>query len=236
MILGDGLLIIKGVQKLTLLDYPGHLAATVFTPGCNLRCPFCHNGSLVLDPGIPGLTEQEVLEFLASRAGRLDGVCITGGEPLLQQGLREFILKVRALGLAVKLDTNGFFPARLRELLEGGLVDYVAMDIKNSPRRYGETSGVEGLIISPVLESIRLLRTSEVEHEFRTTLVRELHDPQSVREAAELVAGAEHYFLQSFKDSGDILRPGLSAFSQQELQQLLAAAREQVPAAQLRGV
>ena len=162
-----------------MVDYPGKLAATVFTGGCNLRCPFCHNALLVTPLAeTPEIPEQEVLDFLASRRGLLDGVVLTGGEPLLQPDAADFLRKVRELGFAVKLDTNGCDPARLAEILNQGLVDYVAMDVKNAPARYAETVGIPGFNPAPVEESIRLLRKSTVDYEFRTTLVRELHRPE----------------------------------------------------------
>jgi len=229
-------MIIKGVQKLTLLDFPGRVAATVFTPGCNLRCPFCHNGTLVLVEDEGHLTEAEVLEFLKSRKGRLDGVCVTGGEPLLQQDIGEFLRKIKDIGLEVKLDTNGFFPERLRELLDMGVLDYVAMDIKNSPEAYGTTCGIKGITIAPVLRSIELLKNSSVDYEFRTTVVRELHSAESIEGAARMIEGAPRYFLQNFVDSGDLIGDGLSAYSRDELQDLLKIAQRFVPNAEIRGV
>ena len=164
---------IHGLQKLAMVDYPGKLAATVFTGGCDLRCPFCHNALLVTRLAeTPEIPEREVLDFLSSRKGLVDGVVLTGGEPLLQPDAAEFLQAVRELGFAVKLDTNGCHPAALAEILEAGLADYVAMDVKNSRARYAETVGVPGFDLSPVEESVRLLRESGVDCEFRTTLVR----------------------------------------------------------------
>ena len=181
---------ILGLQKLSLLDFPGKVAATVFTGGCDLRCPFCHNALLVTRLAeTPEIPEQEVLDFLASRRGLLDGVVLTGGEPLLQPDAADFLRKVRELGFAVKLDTNGCDPARLAEILDRGLVDYVAMDVKNAPARYAETVGVPDFDLAPVEESIRLLRKSTVDYEFRTTLVRELHRPEDLDAIAAWLAG-----------------------------------------------
>lgn len=199
-------MLICGLQKLSLLDFPEKLAATIFTGGCNLRCPFCHNAGLVTKlQESAAIPEQEVLAFLRSRIGKLDGVCITGGEPLLQPDLESFIEKVRDLGFAVKLDTNGCTPDRLGALLERGLLDYVAMDIKNSPSKYPETVGLSTFDSAPVFESARALMRSGVAYEFRTTLVSGFHTAKDMEELGVLLEGAEKYFLQSFKDSGDLV-------------------------------
>lgn len=167
---------INGLQKLTLLDYPGKVACTIFFAGCNFRCPFCHNASLVLAPAeAEQISEETVLAFLKKRQGVLDGVCITGGEPLLQPELPAFIEKIRALGYAVKLDTNGYFPARLQQLIDAGLVDYIAMDVKNAPEKYPQTVGISPFDLSPVLKSMEILRTCGMPFEFRTTVVHGLH-------------------------------------------------------------
>ena len=226
---------LAGIQKLTLLDYPGKLACTLFAPGCNLRCPFCHNASLVLGPA-GALEPDEVLAFLRKRRGVLQGVCLTGGEPLLQPDAADFLLRVRELGYAVKLDTNGTFPARLRAAVEAGAVDCVAMDVKNAPDAYGETVGLPDFDLSPVRESVDYLLSGPVDFEFRTTVVRELHDEARLLALARWIAGAPRYFLQPFTDSGDVLRPGLSGYGEAELRALLAAVRTVLPAAQLRSV
>ena len=163
---------IQGLQKMTLLDYPGRVACTVFLGGCDLRCPFCHNGGLVLGPMPAELDSEELLAFLRKRRGLLDGVCVTGGEPLLRPDLPELLSQIKELGYPVKLDTNGGRPAQLRALAEAGLVDYVAMDVKNSPGRYGETAGVPGLDLAPFRESVSFLLQGTVDYEFRTTVVR----------------------------------------------------------------
>ena len=228
--------VFQGLQKLTLLDFPGRMACTLFTGGCNLRCPFCHNAELVLHPKVEGVPEEEVLAFLASRKGKLDGICVTGGEPLLQAELPDFLRRVRELGFLIKIDTNGFFPDRLRELIDGGLCDYVAMDVKNSPASYAKTVGVENVDLSPVRQSVALLLEGRVDYEFRTTVVRELHSLQDMVELSEWIAGAKRYALQVFTDSGALLRPGLSPWDPQTMKQLLAAVRQAVPAAELRGM
>ena len=217
---------IYGLQRLSLLDFPGKLAATVFTGGCNLRCPFCHNASLVTHfADCDKMPEDEVFAFLGKRRGLLDGVCITGGEPLLQNDLEDFIIKIRGLGFLVKLDTNGTFPKRLDYLIGRGLLDYVAMDIKNSYEKYPETSGAPGLDLAPVAESVRLLLRGAVPYEFRTTLVKPLHTAADIEKIGRAVAGAENYFLQNFEDSGDLVGFGslspnmpLSGFSAGETQ------------------
>ena len=228
---------ICGLQKLAMVDYPGKLAATVFTGGCNLRCPFCHNALLVTRlKESPVLTEEEVLDFLSSRRGFLDGLVLSGGEPLMQPGVPEFLEKVRSLGLSVKLDTNGCYPQALEELLQRNLVDYVAMDIKNSPEKYPQTVGVPDFDITPVTESIRLLQKSGVDYEFRTTVVREFHTPEDIRAIGQWVGSAPHYYIQHFVDSGNLISDGLHALEKDELLALQGIAREFCPSAELRGV
>ncbi len=227
---------IHGLQKMTLLDYPGVVACTVFLGGCDFRCPYCHNFEL-LDPNYPALMdEQELLSFLRKRQGLLDGVCITGGEPLLRQELPDLLRSIRRLGYRIKLDTNGSRPERLREILDAGLVDYVAMDIKNSPDRYGRTVGREHFDIAPVRESVRLLMGGPVDYEFRTTVVSELHDEISFRAIAEWIAGARRYFLQPFTDRETVPVAGLSAPDMGLLERYAAIVREFVPETRLRGV
>ena len=199
-------MLINGLQKLSLLDYPGKLAATVFTGGCNLRCPFCHNAPLVLRPNeSERISEDEVLSFLVKRRGILDGVCITGGEPLLQGDLEDFIVKVRELGFLIKLDTNGCFPERLESLIRRGLVDYVAMDIKNSFEKYPLTVGIPDFNPKPVFESAELLIGGSLPYEFRTTLVRAFHTEEDIEDIGRSLKGARNYFLQNFEDSGDLV-------------------------------
>ena len=192
---------IQGFQKLTLLDFPGKMACTVFTAGCNLRCPFCHNSRLVIDPEKTSeYSVDEILAYLKKRQGILDGVAITGGEPLLQPDIDEFIKKVRELGFAVKLDTNGTFPDRLKALVEQGLLDYVAMDVKNSPSGYSETVGIGGYDISKIQESIGFLLENKVDYEFRTTVVREFHSVFEIDGIGKMIKGAKRHYLQAFVD------------------------------------
>lgn len=230
-------MLISGLQKLTLLDYPGRLACTVFTGGCNFRCPFCHNAPLVLPERLSQDTDEEaVLRFLEKRRGVLEGVAVTGGEPLLHKDIGRFLEKVKALGYKIKLDTNGSFPDELSALIEGGLVDRVAMDVKNSPALYARTAGTEP-DMAAVERSKDLLLRGVVDYEFRTTAVKGLHTAESIEAAARWIQGAKEYYLQQFKDSGDVLSiEGLSAFSEEEMRALAEAAGKYVPAVELRGL
>lgn len=226
-----------GLQKLSMVDYPGKLAATVFTGGCNLRCPFCHNALLVTRLNeTPELPEAEVLAFLERRRGLLDGVVLSGGEPLLQPDAADFLRKVRDMGFAVKLDTNGCFPDRLAAILEAGLADYVAMDIKNSREKYPQTVGIPGFDTAPVEESVRLLAKSGVDHEFRTTFVRELHTAADVEAMGQWLRGAPRYFLQNFADSGNLIQEGWHGFTALELQGFADIARPFFSQVELRGI
>ena len=226
---------IHGLQKMTLLDFPGAVACTVFLGGCDFRCPYCHNAEL-LDPNFPPLMDEtELLAFLKKRQGLLDGVCITGGEPLLRQELPTLLGEIRALGYKIKLDTNGAHPAQLRRILDAGLADYVAMDIKNSPERYAETIGRAQFDVTPIRESVRLLMAGDTDYEFRTTVVAELHGEEDIRAIGRWIAGARRYFLQPFTDRETVPLAGLSAPTQAQLDRFLAIAREFVPETQLRG-
>lgn len=227
---------IKGLQKLTLLDFPGRIAATVFLGGCSFRCPFCHNASLVLGRGGEDITEGELLAFLKKRQGVLEGVCITGGEPTLHKELPELLAKIRELGYKIKLDTNGYQPEALISLCERGLVDYVAMDIKASKDNYKRVSGIDSLDISKIERSVYYLINNFPAHEFRTTVVRELHTPSDIVEISKWLAGESRYFIQSFIDSGDILEDGLSAYSREELDAIFTEVKKNLPNAALRGI
>ena len=200
---------IAGFQKLTLLDYPGKVACTVFTMGCNYRCPFCHNSTLVRPERFTAdIPQEDIFAFLKKRVGILEGVCITGGEPTLHSGLRGFIKRVKDMGFAVKLDTNGSNPGLLGRLMDEGLLDYVAMDIKNTLAKYPQTAGVSALNVNPVIENAELLLQERIPFEFRTTLVREYHTPEDIQEIGRWLQGAPRYILQSFVDSGDLLGGG----------------------------
>ncbi|MBE6356136.1 MAG: anaerobic ribonucleoside-triphosphate reductase activating protein [Lentisphaerae bacterium] len=225
-----------GLQKLTLLDYPGQLACTVFTCGCNFRCPFCHNAALVTgDPGALEYSFAEILEFLENRGSRLEGICLTGGEPLLHEESILLMQAAKAMGYKVKLDTNGSFPERLAEVLAENAVDYVAMDIKNSPAKYDLTSGTA--VLEKVRRSVGLLKNSNIEYEFRTTVTGNLHEKADFTAIGQWLAGTERYFLQGFKDSGDILAGDAADFavSDEKLAEFLDEARKFIPAAAIRG-
>ena len=203
---------IHGLQKLTLLDFPGQIACTIFTAGCNMRCPFCHNASLVthIDPDAV-MDEDEFFKFLKKREGVLDGVAITGGEPTIVPNLIPFISKIRVLGYKVKLDTNGTNPDVLRTVLRDKLVDYVAMDIKNSKENYPKTIGLPNFKIDNIEQSANLLMSSDTPFEFRTTVVNEFHSPSDFASIGKWLAGNELFFLQNFKDSGDLISEGVQA-------------------------
>lgn len=227
---------LAGLQKLTLLDFPGHVACTVFTAGCNLRCPFCHNSELVLPERKPMLMDEEwFFSFLKKRQGILEGVCVTGGEPLIQKDIAPFLARIKDLGYAVKLDTNGCFPQILRALVEQGLVDFVAMDIKNSLARYAQTAGIPALDLTAVQESVAYLMSGAVDYEFRTTVAAQLHDEESFEDIARWIAGAKRYALQEFKDSGDILADGLTPCTTEQMQVFLSILKPHIPGAFLRG-
>lgn len=226
---------IQGLQKMTLLDYPGRVACTVFLGGCDFRCPFCHNGELVVGCPPPELDSGALLAFLKKRQGLLDGVCVTGGEPLLRPDLGDLLAAIKELGYPIKLDTNGTHPDALRQLAERELVDYVAMDVKNSPARYAETAGVPELDLGPIRESVSWLLSGPVDYEFRTTVVRQFHDGDAFRAIGPWLAGARRYFLQSFVERDTVLRPGLEACSKEELESFAALLRPFVPGVELRG-
>ena len=219
-----------------MLDFPGKTACTVFTGGCNLRCPFCHNVPLVLAPEEEPLDESEIFSFLSKRKGVLDGVAITGGEPLIQRDIADFIKKVKGLGFLVKLDTNGFFPDALEALVSDGLVDYVAMDVKNSKEKYPETCGREGLDISPLERSLKLLKSGRVDCELRTTVIKEYHTLSDIESIARWIEGAPRYYLQAFKDSGILKEGSSSALGEKEMKEMRDIAKKYVPIVELRGI
>lgn len=226
---------IAGLLKTTLLDYPGKIAATVFLGGCNFRCPYCHNASLVEMTGrTPDIPEDEFFSFLEKRRGLLDGVCVSGGEPLLQAGLEDFLRKIKALKFYTKLDTNGSIPGKLKALVRDGLIDYVAMDVKNSPAKYGETAGTRADVLPGVEESVAFLLANPVDYEFRTTVAKPLHTAEDLADIGRWLRGAKRYFLQNFEDSGDVLRPGLCGFETAEMEALQSAVLPFVPAVRVR--
>lgn len=230
---------IGGLQKLTLLDYPGKLASTVFTSGCSFKCPFCHNKELVFVPeNYSFLNTEEVLSYLAKRKNLLDGICITGGEPLLQEGLLPFIEAVKEMGYFVKLDTNGNNPEKLKEIVNSGLVDYVAMDIKNCKKKYHETVGLNEHVfgIHRIEESVSFLLSGEVDYEFRTTVVKELHTKEDLLSLADWIKSAKNYYLQQYVDSENVIDRKWSAYNKEEMEDLCNAVKEIIPVCKLRGV
>ena len=228
---------ILGLQKLSLVDFPGKVAATVFTGGCNLRCPFCHNAPLVLPGrGTSALDAGGVLDFLASRRGLLDGVVLSGGEPLLQPDAADVLAEVKAMGFSVKLDTNGCHPDALADILDRRLADYVAMDIKNSLEKYPWTVGVPGFDTAPVERSARLLMEGPADYEFRTTLVRPFHEVGDMETIGRWLRGARRYYLQAFVDSGDLVGGGCDPFTPEEMEGFLQAARPFFQSVALRGL
>lgn len=229
-------MLIKGFQKLTLLDYPGKTACTVFTGGCNYRCPFCHNAGLVTKLDTEIISEGEVLSHLKKRQGILDGVAISGGEPLLQGDIEEFLQKIKELGYSIKLDTNGSFPDKLKSIIDKGLCDYVAMDIKNSKERYNETIGIDNFDISLMEKSVEILRNSDVDFEFRTTVTKNFHTMEDIEKIGEWIKGTEKYYLQNFVDSGNLIDSNVEGVSKEEMQLMLERIKKYVPTAEIRGL
>lgn len=226
-----------GLQKMTVLDFPGRVACIVFTFGCNFRCPFCHNASLVLGEGDSDITEEEFFSYLQKRKGILDGVCVTGGEPLLQKDIEVFLGKIKALGYEIKLDTNGMFPDKLKEIVNAGLVDYVAMDIKNSPEYYAVTVGKEEIDFEKIKESVDfLINEASVDYEFRTTVVAEFHTESAFEEIGKFIKGAKKYYLQGFVDSGDLIGNNLTALPKNIMEKMAERVKPYVENVELRGV
>ena len=227
----------SGFQKLTLLDYPEKTACTLFTAGCNFRCPFCHNAGLVTHiDNTNFFTEEYVLDYLKKRKGILDGVCITGGEPLMHKELPNFIKKAKELGYLVKLDTNGSYPERLQSLIDDGLIDYVAMDIKNAHEKYLVTADCSDDELQNVIKSVEILKQNKIDYEFRTTVVKEYHDAEDVKKIAEWIRGADKYFLQNFIDSGDLIKNNLSAHPRETLEFMRSLAQDIIPKVEIRGI
>ena len=228
---------IQGLQKMTLLDYPGKVACTVFLGGCDLRCPFCHNGELVEGEAPAALNDGELTAFLKKRQGLLDGVCVTGGEPLLRPELEGLLSQIKSLGFPVKLDTNGYKPDLLRDLCGKRLLDFVAMDIKAGRSRYAAAAGVDGMRLERIDESIRFLLEGSVPYEFRTTVVRGLHTEEDFKEIGPWIKGCGDYYLQNFTESGQVLEPGVfSGFGKEELEGFAQLVRPYVGRAALRGI
>ena len=233
---------IAGLQKMTLLDYPGKVACTVFLQGCNFRCPFCHNSSLLDKPEQNPISEEELLSFLKKRQGLLDGVCITGGEPTLHKNLPELLRQIKDLGFSVKLDTNGYRPDVLKSLAAQGLLDYVAMDIKNCPARYGETAGIANPDMEKIEESMRFLMEGSLDYEFRTTVVQELHTPDDISAIGQWFRTlspnnvVKKYFLQPYTHRDSVLCSGLHAPTKAQLQAFSQAAAPYIHQIEIRGI
>ena len=234
-------MLILSLNKTTLLDYPGHVAATIFAGGCNFRCPFCHNRDIVLkSSSLVPLSTEEILGFLKKRRNVLTGVCITGGEPTLYPDLPDLIWLIKELGYLVKLDTNGTNPQMLQDLIHRGLIDYCAMDIKNAPEKYGVTVGIHkehtGFDLTAIDRSVQILMQQRIPYEFRTTIVKELHDENDMLSISQWIAGADAYFLQSYTDSEGVLCSGYHAHSAKTLQAYAALCRQLIPNTALRGI
>ncbi|SET72493.1 pyruvate formate lyase activating enzyme [Lacrimispora sphenoides] len=225
-----------GLQKTTLLDFPGHVAATIFLGGCNFRCPFCHNSGLIGNEAESLFSEEEILDFLKKRKGILEGVCITGGEPTLSEDLEPFIRKIRDLGYLIKLDTNGYRPEVLKKLASNGLLDYVAMDIKAGRENYPKAAGIRGLRMKDIEESAAFLLQGTIPFEFRTTAVKGIHSLRDFIDIGEWLTGCPNYYLQNYVDSDQVLCPGFQPFSREELNQFLNILKPLIPNAMLRGV
>ena len=228
---------ICGLNKTTLLDYPGKVAATIFIGGCNFRCPFCQNSSLILAPEKePELMQEEIFSFLKKRKGILEGVCVTGGEPTLHKELFDFLRKIKELGYPVKLDTNGSRPEEVKELAAQGLIDKVAMDIKAGPDNYPVLCGLSRLDLGPVRETAAFLMGGTLDYEFRTTVVKELHSEKDFIQIREWLKGATAYYLQAYRDSDEVLKPGYSSFSLEELQHFREVLLQAIPLVEIRGI
>ena len=227
---------IQGLQKTTLLDYPGHVAATVFLGGCNMRCPFCHNMNIVTSDEPGAYSDEDILRFLSKRSKVLDGVCITGGEPTMYTELPSFLGLIKNLGFQIKLDTNGTRPDMLKELVNDRLVDYVAMDIKSSFAIYPKACGIDGIKLAPIKESIDFLINGNCEYEFRTTTVEEFFTPEAVSDIGILLKGAKRYFLQGYIESEAVPDKSLHPVSKEKLLQYLQELSMTVDRVELRGI
>ena len=227
---------IHGLQKMTLLDFPGHVACTVFTGGCDMRCPFCHNYELVDGSAPPNMEEEELFSFLEKRRGLLDGVAFTGGELCLQKNLPDLMKRVKQMGYSIKLDTNGNHPDMLRRMMEEGLLDYVAMDIKNSPDKYALTAGLHQIDMGPIRESVKMLMEGPVNYEFRTTCVAQFHEEEDFVKIGEWLEGAKAYFLQSFTDRDSVPFGNLTAPTREEIYTFCRTVQRFIPNTHVRGV
>jgi len=229
-------MVISGMQKLTLLDYPDKLSCIIFTQGCNFRCPFCHNSELIdCDKYCERIDEEEVLKYLEKRKNLLDGVCISGGEPLLQKDLESFIKKIKNMGLKVKLDTNGSNPLKLKRLIDNKLIDYVAMDIKNDFVNYNDTSGVNANLDN-IKKSINIITNSLIEYEFRTTIVKQFHDVKQIEKIINYIGPNAKYYIQNYKDCSSVLQKDLEGFNNEELVNMKNILTVKYPNVVIRGI
>lgn len=237
-------MIICGLQKLTLLDYPGKMACIIFTKGCDFRCPFCHNASLVVNTqanddrkyDIETISDSEITSFLKKRKGILDGVVITGGEPTLQKDLISFISSIKELGYNVKLDTNGNHPQVIQDLLQLNLIDYIAMDIKNCKEKYSRTIGLSKFDITNIIHSVDIIKNSGIDYEFRTTVVEAFHNEEDFESIGKWLSGAKAYYLQNFVDSGDLIVPGLQGVTPVKMSEFANITRKYIQNTQIRGL
>ena len=228
---------ISGMEKLTLLDYPANMACLISTQGCNFRCPFCHNKNLLMDTNGDGIIdENEVLDYLKKRKGLVDGICISGGEPLLQRDIESFIKKIKEIGVKVKLDTNGSNPQKLKKLIDMGLIDYVAMDIKNDFSNYDKTSGVDNINIENIKKSIEIIENSNIEYEFRTTIVKQFHDVGKLEKIIQYIGPNARYYIQNYRDCSNVLQSGLNGFSEKELFDIQNILNMKYPNVTVRGI
>lgn len=228
---------IHGLNKTTLLDYPGHLAATIFTGGCNFRCPFCHNKTLVLSPDLqPTINEDDILTFLKKRQSILEGICITGGEPTLQPDLLPFLEKVKKLGYLIKLDTNGYHPTTIKKLVAYNLIDYIAMDIKTSLDEYHKVACIPLFNIELIKESVSFIMSSNIDYEFRTTIVQELHSTETIFQIRDWIQGCKSYYLQNFQESDQVMESGFHSHDRATLDKFISILHEKIPTAYLRGI
>ncbi len=227
---------ICGFEKFSLVDYDNYVTCTVFTKGCNFVCPFCHNSSLVLkDKFAENIPEEDVFSYLQKRKGMVDAVCVSGGEPTLQPDLKDFIKKVKSMGFRVKLDSNGTKPELLKELIDEKLVDYVAMDIKNSLGKYAQTVGLNTINLNPITKSIELLKNSGIDYEFRTTLIKEYHTQNDIEQIAELIKGAKNYALQKFVDNGECITHNLTEVDKETVDSYVEIVKPFVQNVKVRG-
>lgn len=229
-------MVISGMQKLTLLDYPGEVACLIFTQGCNFRCPFCHNKDLLGHCKEGNIKEEDVLAYLEMRKGLLDGVCISGGEPLMQKDIESFIKKIKEMGYKIKLDTNGSNPKMLAHLIEKGYIDYIAMDVKNDFLTYEKTSGVERINMYNIKKSIEIIENANVEYEFRTTVVKELHDFEKLEKICAYIGKNAKYYIQNYRDCDTVLEEGLNGFKEEELLEIKRKLNRIYPNVMVRGI